>query len=535
MHLDRPNGARAASAVPDAADPGKFMKESRVEFGSMKKLDFWYFWNLTLKHWRWLVCWVIIGGTAGFVLATYVLKPQYEAVVSLYVGRSVPVDNVSQTEEEMRSSSINSELALALQLVSDYKELIDSKLIRNKVDQRVEEDYPDLPLVYKVRVNLVRGSRLIKVSVNSRNPKTCEVIANTMADVFIDEVQNILNIKNSQIIDRADLPVIPVAPNRNRTMALGLVLGFLFAYGLVFLKSILDTSIRTPEQAVDELGLPIMGTIPEDAALNREEQEGIQAENRIVSIGKAERERFNIAEAFRAMRANLQYAGSSDGNGGKVFVVTSTLPGEGKTFNASNVAASLADSGKRTLAINCDLHKPSLGKNFGIDSGPGLVNLLVGEMSFDQVVVRDVLGLPLDLLLCGPIPPNPSRLLLSREFQALLEKVRKEYDYVILDAPPCLTIADASIIGGFSDGILLVVQAGRARSESIQRAYANLRQLKLNVLGVVLNRFSEKDVSGYGYGYGYGYSYSYNYGQEEDNKGGAGGFWESVASHFRRK
>lgn len=178
----------------------------------MKKLDFWYFWNLTLKHWRWLVCWVIIGGAAGFVLATYVLKPQYEAVVSLYVGRSVPVDNVSQTEEEMRSSSINSELALALQLVSDYKELIDSKLIRNKVDQRVEEDYPDLPLVYKVRVNLVRGSRLIKVSVNSRNPKTCEVIANTMADVFIDEVQNILNIKNSQIIDRADLPVIPVAP-----------------------------------------------------------------------------------------------------------------------------------------------------------------------------------------------------------------------------------------------------------------------------------------------------------------------------------
>ena len=157
----------------------------------MKKLDFWYFWNLTLKHWRWLVCWVIIGGAAGFVLATYVLKPQYEAVVSLYVGRSVPVDNVSQTEEEMRSSSINSELALALQLVSDYKELIDSKLIRNKVDQRVEEDYPDLPLVYKVRVNLVRGSRLIKVSVNSRNPKTCEVIANTMADVFIDEVQKI--------------------------------------------------------------------------------------------------------------------------------------------------------------------------------------------------------------------------------------------------------------------------------------------------------------------------------------------------------
>ncbi len=501
----------------------------------MKKLDFWYFWNLTLKHWRWLVCWVIIGGAAGFVLATYVLKPQYEAVVSLYVGRSVPVDNVSQTEEEMRSSSINSELALALQLVSDYKELIDSKLIRNKVDQRVEEDYPDLPLVYKVRVNLVRGSRLIKVSVNSRNPKTCEVIANTMADVFIDEVQNILNIKNSQIIDRADLPVIPVAPNRNRTVALGLVLGFLFAYGLVFLKSILDTSIRTPEQAVDELGLPIMGTIPEDAALNREEQEGIQAENRIVSIGKGERERFNIAEAFRAMRANLQYAGSGDGNGGKVFVVTSTLPGEGKTFNASNVAASLADSGKRTLAINCDLHKPSLGNNFGIDSGPGLVNLLVGEMSFDQVVVRDVLGLPLDLLLCGPIPPNPSRLLLSREFQALLEKVRKEYDYVILDAPPCLTIADASIIGGFSDGILLVVQAGRARSESIQRAYANLRQLKLNVLGVVLNRFSEKDASGYGYGYGYSYSYSYNYGQEEDNRGGAGGFWESVASHFRRK
>ena len=464
----------------------------------IKNLDFWYFWNLFRKHWVFLLVAAVVGGVAGYCISNYLIADRYRANVSLYIGRLISDGDQREESSMPAQRSLSTELTLGLQLANDYKALINSRTLTRKVEEVVGEKYPDRPLKYHVSVDVVRQTRLISVNVVSTDPVICMEVANTMADLFIETVQEILNIRNSRIIDSAELPEHPFYPSNRRNTLIGFVLGALAAFGLVFLRNILDTTIRTPDDAVAVLELPIMGTIPRDDRLLRQESQPGGARNQILAADDGER--FDIAEAFRTMRTNLQYSDAGQGNRGKIFVLTSTFPGEGKTFNSANLGVALADSGKKTLIINCDLHKPALAKAFGQESGQGVVNVLVGEKSFNDVVVRNVMNLPLDLLLCGPIPPNPSRLLLSDTFRALLEKLRGEYDYILLDAPPCLTIADAAIVGGLADGVLLVVQAGRTRSEVLQRACQQLRQMKLNVLGIILNRFVSAESDHYGYG-----------------------------------
>jgi capsular exopolysaccharide synthesis family protein len=239
--------------------------------------------------------------------------------------------------------------------------------------------------------------------------------------------------------------------------------------------------------------------------------------SRIFTLPGDRQEFSAIAECFRILRTNLQYSSNRHDGEAKVFVFTSALPGEGKTFTASNLIVSLADAGKKCLIINCDLRKPALGKIFGIKNQVGLVNVLVGEARFEEVVRRHLFELPLDVLLCGPIPPNPSKLLLGDDFRNLLARLKKEYDYIFLDAPPCLTLADTSILAPLCEGVVFVVQAGRTDSNVSLQALNQLRQLNFNIVGVVLNRFSVKEAGSFGYRdysyYGNGSTYSYTPGR----------------------
>ena len=253
--------------------------------------------------------------------------------------------------------------------------------------------------------------------------------------------------------------------------------------------------------------------------LGEEVSQSRQSASRINNIVTVEVDgktpRFDVAESFRLLRTNLQYSISKK-DSAKVFVITSTSPKDGKTFIASNVATIIASSGQRVLLLNCDLRKPALHKIFNLERNSGIVNILVGEATFDDVINRNVLGLSLDVLASGPVPPNPSELLMSPAFQQLIDDYRDKYDYIILDAPPCLNISDAAIVGKLSDGIIYVVSAGQTRVDNAAHAVEQLQALDIPVIGVILNRFSPKGWNAYGYGgYSYGYysyySYSYDY------------------------
>lgn len=208
-----------------------------------------------------------------------------------------------------------------------------------------------------------------------------------------------------------------------------------------------------------------------------------------------------IAEAYRSIRTNLQFAGA--GKELKYISFTSATPGEGKSTTISNVAITMGQDGKKVLLIDCDMRKPVQHKIFGLRN-IGLSNIIAMGKAFDEVVQKDVYH-NVDVLVCGPIPPNPSELLGSKRMQELLDEVKDKYDYILLDMPPILAVTDAAVMASKVDGVVFVIRSGFISPEEAKEAKKRLIQGRANILGVILNAVPQARHNGYGYGYYYYY------------------------------
>lgn len=212
-----------------------------------------------------------------------------------------------------------------------------------------------------------------------------------------------------------------------------------------------------------------------------------------------------VDEAIRTLRTNISF--SSTDNKLKSLVITSSNPSEGKSNISINLARSMAQNGQRVILIDCDLRNPSVGKYIGVEVGIGMTNLLVQDVNVKEVMIKDETSENLDIILTGPVPPNPSELLGSHKMKRLLAELEQEYDMVILDSPPAGLLTDAQILSTIADGTILVVAQGESTREKIEATIQNLRHVDANLLGFVFNKVKVKGSNDYGYGYGYGYKY----------------------------
>lgn len=203
-----------------------------------------------------------------------------------------------------------------------------------------------------------------------------------------------------------------------------------------------------------------------------------------------------ISEQYRTVRTNLQFA--SIDNEIRSMLLTSAGPGEGKSMTTANLAVVYAQQGKSVLLVDADLRKPTIHYTFRLDNLHGLSNILVGETSMEEAVeTSDITNL--DVISCGPIPPNPSELLGSRRMQAFIEAAKQKYDMVIFDMPPVLAVTDAKILSNYVDGAILVVRSKRTENEAAKQALEALESVHANVLGVVLNDRDKKEANYYYY------------------------------------
>ncbi len=214
-----------------------------------------------------------------------------------------------------------------------------------------------------------------------------------------------------------------------------------------------------------------------------------------------------ISEAYRTLRTNIQFS-NFDGDM-NVILVTSSGPSEGKSTTASNLALTMAETGKRVLLIDCDLRKPSLHKKFNISNNKGLSNLLIGQQKFNDVARK--YNENLYILTSGTIPPNPSEMLSSRKMSNFLEEAKSNFDFVILDTTPVIAVTDAQILSTMVGGVLLVIAAGQAEIGAAQKAKELLSHVKANIIGVVLNKVEVSKNKNYGY-------YHYYYGEGKHDK-----------------
>ena len=203
------------------------------------------------------------------------------------------------------------------------------------------------------------------------------------------------------------------------------------------------------------------------------------------------------AEAYRSLRSNIEY--SSFDETYKVIVVTSSLPGEGKSTTSGNLALVLAQGDKKVLLVDCDMRKPSLHKKFKISNISGISDLLLNREEFKQIAQEH--NDNLTIITAGKVPPNPSEMLASNVMSKFIEEMKKEFDYIILDTPPLQAVTDAQVLSTKADGVLLVVRAGVTKKEAVASSVDLVRKVKGKVMGTVLNGV-EQHKGNYYYYYG---------------------------------
>jgi capsular exopolysaccharide synthesis family protein len=307
---------------------------------------------------------------------------------------------------------------------------------------------------------------------------------------------------------------VKIAPRTTSNLIYAAVVGMLVGICLALLQEYLDDRVNVPEDARRIMGVPVLGFVPlveeSKARLIRESHGG------------------SLLESYRVLRTNVRFA--TVGTESTSMLVTSTVPGEGKSLTVSNLAVAIALDGRSVIAVDTDLRRPTLHQKFDVDQRPGLTNVLVGNTDLDDALQETAIP-GLRVLATGPLPPNPAELLNSPAMRNLHSQLRERADVVIYDSPPFLASADAQVLSADVDGVLYVVQFGEARKSAIRHANDLLAQAHANVMGIVFNKITLSGIRDDYYYYGY-YRYYRYYDYQPKLEGGSGGRRRSRHSEY---
>lgn len=317
-----------------------------------------------------------------------------------------------------------------------------------------------------------------------------------------------LKSNNFRIVDSARQPSYPIEPNIPRNLGFAMMLGLASGVGLAFLLEGLDNTIRTTEQAQNISGLASLGMIPLGSKSARDganpKRLVIASSKEAVELVTQVRPQSQMAESYRALRTSLLL--SNLGAPPKVIMVTSALPQEGKTTTSINTAVVLAQKGVRVLLIDADLRRPSIHKTLGMGPRSGLSNVLTGSITLEQAITRTSILPNLFILPAGTPPPNPAELLASANMKEVLAQLGEQYDHIVLDTPPSLSVTDAVVLSPRADAVVLVIRSGKTTKQALRRARDILAHVNAKVVGVLLNAV---DLTSPDYYYYYEYQGKY--------------------------
>lgn len=312
------------------------------------------------------------------------------------------------------------------------------------------------------------------------------------------------NVSDVLIIDPAkDTGGGQVGPNTKLNYIMATLFGLLFPFLFVFVKVFFDTKINSVKDLEQVTKIPILGVIGKS-----------HMDTNLAVITKP---KSAIAESFRALRSSLQYIYKKQGiEGAKTVLITSSVSGEGKTFCSINLASVIALSDKKTILIGLDFRKPKIFGDFNLNNNRGVVNYLINDATLENIIQPTLIP-NLDVITSGPIPPNPSELLLGERMDVLLEALKKDYDYIILDSAPLGLVSDSLELMKYADAMIYLVRYNYTHKNMFTFVNEKYKTGEVRHISVVLNDYEEKSGRGYGYGYGYGYG-AYGNGYHDNAK-----------------
>jgi capsular exopolysaccharide synthesis family protein len=512
--------------------------------------------------WRWF--WLIILGVVIAAAASYIVSkntaPVYQATSRLLIDQAPGAG----------SGNDYTQILVEERLAQTYVELLNTDPILEETINQLGLPLSTGQLKGKISVSAPQETQIIIIRAEDNDPDRAALIANTLGEVFIvqnqkreslryaepiqnwenrlqvigDEIESLeteinaigeavtasqkatlsrleTNLNEAQIryteifnnlnalqIDQAKetsnlIQIEDAKPNHNpirpRTLTnvlLAAAVGGMLAVGIIFLIEYLDDTVKTPDQVMEDTDLTTLGAIA-----------NIKVDEKNHGVITQASPRDPISEAYRVVRTNLDFSAIDEDL--KSFIVSSASPSEGKSTTAANLAVVMAQTGKQVVLIDGDLRRPIQHKIFKLSNNLGLTTAILDNQMPVMGHLQESSVTNLRVLTSGPIPPNPAELLNSQRMKDVLKEFEEAVDLVIVDTPPVLTVADASIIGPQVNGALLVIETGKTRRATFATAVERLARTGTHIFGAILNRV-RLDRSGYGYYYYYYSSYEYN-------------------------
>lgn len=443
---------------------------------------------LRIARQRWLlIALVTLGAIAVATLLTLRATPQYESSTRLFISTSQ-----SESDQAFQGG------VFSQQRVKSYADLLTGEEISRRVVDSLNLQMKPRELASRIQAVATPETVVLKITVTDTNSERAQAITKEVAKQFVtyvDELETPSGEKTApvkaSIVDQATLPDGPVSPQPLRNLALATILGLLLGAGGAVLRETLDTSISTIDDLADATdNAPLLGSIYFDKDTPN---------HPLVTALNSHAPR---VEAFRVLRTNMQFINVDASS--KVFVITSSLPGEGKSTTICNLAITLAQSGEKVLLMEADLRRPKAAEYMKLEGTVGVTTVLTGRVEAQDAIQIGPAGL--ELIAAGSTPPNPAELLQSTAMKNLIAHLRTQYDIILIDAPPLLPVTDAAILAAESDGAILVTRHGKTTRAQVEGAVGRLDSVGARLLGTVVNMAPAGKRSGYGYGYGYGYA-----------------------------
>ena len=451
-------------------------------------MEFRDYIRIIRKGWILIVLCSLLGvaGAAAYSIAT---TPRYQSTTALFV--SVRTSSDSTTGELVQGSTF------AQQKVKSYAIVARSPRVLDPVIAELNLDVTAAQLATQISTSSPLDTTVIEITVSDTDPVMATNLANAVATNFVDVIVNQLEAPSGgqpslvtiEPIRPAVVPDAPYLPNTRLNLIMGLLAGLAIGIGAAVLRHVMDTRVHGPQDVQAVSQAPILGGIGFDP----------DAQKRPLIVHADPRSA--RAESFRALRTNLQFVNLEAGP--RVFVVTSSVPGEGKTTTTANLAIALAETGARVAVVDGDLRRPAIAEYMGLEGAVGLTDVLIGRAELADVLQKwgrnDLYVLP-----AGRIPPNPSELLGSSAMAGMVAELGKNFNFVLIDAPPLLPVTDAAVLSKFTSGAIIIVAAGRTKRTELAAALRSFEHIESKVLGAVLTMLPTKGPDSYGYGNYYG-------------------------------
>ncbi len=491
---------------------------------------------------KWVILFVaLFGFVFAFVYTKLFIPYQFTADVSIYVKNATnntAVDVVNQAD-------INA----AKQLATTCIEILSDDVVVDNIGEKLLEDYSAEELSeyftfeetadgnvviktesisQKVSYSTVNDTELIRITVTCGDPVIAADMCNYITEIAPDILIRVVGAGAAEAVGQAKVPTEPSLPSVRKNASIGFIAGLILAMAFIVIRYMLDNTIKSGDDAVEKFDLPLIGEIPFYSFGNNvknNKKDGLlvklKLKKKVVTNDKERKTMldvevpFAVKEAYNTMRNNLIFSLSTGKD--NVFVVSSALPGEGKSTSVANMCISIGETESKVLLVDADIRKPVQHKMFELDNKNGLSTVLAGMCEFDKVVHKNV-HQNLDILTAGPIPPNPSQILASDNMVEFINNVKQKYDYVVIDTSPINLVSDSLVIAKNTAGIILVTRQEVTTYDQVEKALSNVANMNINKLGIVVNSTLSNGGKYGKYGYSkYGYAYA-SYGEEENKK-----------------